>query len=321
MNKILVIIFILIIIFLLTSKKKTIYENLEIEDSTTREWDDPNKECLEKNHKTCQENLNCVWNNHLNNCIKRGFVNSEIDVESVCDIYNNDYLDSNPYHKKESCQKVGCNFINLDDGRNKCVSNFYNNHLEYCQNTFDKVDCHKKTDCNWTDSNCLPNNLDSNIVCRNFNTPDFLLKNLCKKDTPKNNYNCFVEVKRDINDLIIPYTGFNEFKKKKCEEVGCKTVNISKSELNLCVSNKLKTEEDICLNYYNGENVSYSKCKEIGCNYFQDLNKEYNGLCYSKQVSDRNDNQISTTILCNSIKDTKICKNIGCTFADNKCKN
>ena len=83
MNKILIFLFVLLILFLL-STKKTVYENLEIENSLTREWDDPNQECLKKNYDTCENSLDCIWDNNLNNCINRN--------SKICDSYNNNYF-------------------------------------------------------------------------------------------------------------------------------------------------------------------------------------------------------------------------------------
>lgn len=312
MNKILIFLFVLLILFLL-STKKTVYENLEIENSLTREWDDPNQECLKKNYDTCENSLDCIWDNNLNNCINRN--------SKICDSYNNNYLDSNPYQKKIYCQKMGCNLINLENGKTKCVNNIYNNHHEYCQDIFNKIDCVDKNECKWINLKCLPKNMNFNSTCRKLNTQEFLLESLCKKDINKNKQNCYVEAKRDFNDKIIPFTGISEFKKRMCQAEGCKTINIKNNNQNLCVSKEFEDEEDVCLNYYNGEKVSFSKCKEIGCNYYSNLNKEFNGLCFSEELSNKNNNNISTKIVCNSIKNPKFCNDIGCTFKDNKCEN
>jgi hypothetical protein len=314
MNKILIFLFILLILYLLSKKnKKKIYENLEVENSLTREWHDSNEQCLKKNNHNCEENLDCIWDNNLDNCISRN--------SKACETYNNNYLDSNPYQKKIHCQKMGCNLINLENGKTKCVNNIYNNHHEYCQDVFNKNECVNKNECKWVNLKCIPKNMNYNSICKKLNTPEFLLTNLCKKENNKNNQNCYVEVQRDVNDKIIPFTGITEFKKRKCQEEGCKTINIKNNDQNLCVSKDFKNEEDVCLNYYKDEKVSFSKCKEIGCNYYPNLNKEFNGICFSKELSNKNNNSINTKILCNSIKNSRFCNDIGCTFENSKCKN
>ena len=321
MSKFLLIILIFFIIILI-KPKKYIFETLEVENSTTREWSDPNEICLKRNSLNCQKSLDCTWNNHLDSCINKKIINNEVDIENVCNIYNNKYLDSEPNYKKQLCKKIGCKFIEFDKGT-KCIANFYDNQLEHCSNIFDNYDCIKKKGCDWNMNlnKCIPNELNPNDFCKELNSQKFLKDNLCKKEVEKNRINCYVEIKRDENRRIIPFTGFNEFKKRKCDEIGCKSVNILNNNQNLCVSKDFKTEEEVCLNYHQGENVSYSKCKNIGCNYYPGLNKKYNGLCYSKKLSDKFDNQISSSILCESAKNSETCINIGCNFEDNKCKN
>ena len=297
----------LILLFHIILKNK-IKENMS-DDITSIDWDDPHKNCKKINKDNCVNLKNCFWSNGLKKCINSNY------FKNPCDSYNDNYLNQDSFLKKKMCKSIGCNF-----DKNTCFEKKFKNHQDYCFKSKDEDACLiSKDNCYWDKKNkmCLSNDKQAIDFCNKFNDPNIKTNNKCVIKDIKNNFsNCYVNLKRDtFTKDYIPHTGLKDYRKNQCKKFGCNFIESAEIENGLCVTNDIKNQDDICLNYYKeNEKINPTKCKQIGCihNYF--LNKDNGGICLSKYQNKR-----SKTQICKSINDIKKCIKIGCVLKQGKC--
>ena len=299
----------LLLFYIISYKNKNMEPMTDSVDITTSEWYDHHNSCKKYSADSCEKNTDCIWSPYHDACLNKNKFNES------CNIYNNNFLDNNPQLKNETCISIGCNNIKLNNSDKKiCVDPKFNSHSEYCDAALDNDDCDKKIKCIWNNSinKCLPhtNNL-SNDICKNINSSNFKLSNKCFNE--KNFDNCYVTLERDNNSNIIPYTGLKSYRKYNCHKVGCQFIELSTNNNGLCVNKELKNEDDICINYYQNENIDMNKCHQIGCKYYSNLNKKYGGICISNNLKESNSN------ICNTFNNPIKCINMGCKYKNKKC--
>lgn len=312
----LLLIILLIKLFQKIKKKENMTNTIIISsDTTTTEWSDINQECLKRDENNCNIDENCVWKDDIKKCLENNF---------KCELYNNDFLNLNYEKKKIHCENAGCKFtMDKQNGKLICIEPEYKNIKEVCYENTDILNCNSNKNCNWNNqlNKCLYKLENSDDYCKSFNSNEFKINNICRNENT-NKYNCYVDLKRDVNNFIIPFTGLNEFKKRKCRESGCKIINVRDSNTNICVNQTVEDDIDLCFNYFKDKPVSYYNCNQIGCSYYSGLNKEYGGLCYADRIAIENNNSINNNIICNQFtNDPYQCTKIGCKFEDGKCHN
>ena len=304
-----IILYVLFFIAILMFLKSNLKEKMN-NDITTTIWNDPHKNCKNFEIENCQENKNCYWHEILQKCIN--FKHKK----DPCNSYNNIFLNNDPDLKNIMCKSIGCK-----KNDNVCIQPLFKNHLEYCHESKNKNSCNQmKKKCLWNDKNniCLSKNDKQLDFCKKFNSTNIKLDNKCVNKKSKNNFNnCYIDLKRNIfNKNIIPNTGLKSFRKHECQKAGCNFIDLVNQENGLCVSNDMKNEDDICINYYdNNKMINPLMCKKIGCNHYYGLNSKKGGICVSSNQIKKNNSEI-----CKSVGDIKKCIEIGCGFEQGKCR-
>jgi len=302
----------LLLFYIISYKNKNKESMTDSKDITTSEWHDHHNVCKKYSIDICEKNTDCIWSQIHNNCLNINKFNES------CNIYNNNFLDNNPQLKNKVCLSIGCNNVKLNNSDKKiCIDPIFNNHSEYCKSALDNNDCNKKIKCTWNNSisKCLSNakNLPNNL-CKNIDSTYFKLSNKCFDK--KNFENCYVKLKRDHNSNTIPYTGLKNYRKHSCQKAGCQFIELSTNNNGLCINKELTNDVDICLNYYNNEDININKCQKIGCKYYPNLNKQYGGLCIS---NDFTESKLNICNYFNKFDDPAKCINMGCKYKDKKC--